>query len=150
MKIGDKTFDLKMVMSWNPCYHKEKISEMFGDNITPTLFEVLETDRIIDDDKFWLVLRNHFFDNCDLWMMAAAFAEQQLHLFEKLYPDDKRLRNAIKTVRLFAFDEVNAAAAAGAAAGAAARAATWNTARVAARKKQLEIVKIYANQNFKG
>jgi len=73
----------------------------------------------------------------------ADCATRVLHIYERDYPTDMRVRDAITAARDFADDRIRAAAraaardaawaAAGAAAGAAARAAAWAAARAAAR-----------------
>jgi hypothetical protein len=67
-----------------------------------------------------------------LWL--ADCAARVLHIYEKNYPEDARVRDAIVTARQFARGEIGAAAgaAAGDAAGAAAGAAAWDAAGAAA------------------
>jgi len=64
-------------------------------------------------------------------LLACAYAEHVLHLFEKAYPKDKRPQQCIEIARRFAngegdIQEVDAA-------WSAARAAAWSAARAAAR-----------------
>jgi len=63
-----------------------------------------------------------------LWL--ADCAARVLHIYEREYPADDRVRNTIVASRQFARGEIGAAA--WAAAGTAARAAAWDAARAAA------------------
>jgi hypothetical protein len=144
-----KTATIEEALSWGPCYDEAHIRELAGDKAEWTLLDILDHPNVSAEDKCWLVLRPHFFSDADLRMMAAAFAEQQLHIFEREYPDDTRPREAIKAARLFALgeitlDDLRAARDARAAAWDAAWGAASDAARAAAWDAQLEIVKIYA------
>ena len=112
------------------------------------LITVLDSNGL--DDALWVLscampddrLARHF---------QAWCAEQVLHIFERKFPDDDRVRKQIETLRndsatndqrAAARDAAGAAArtAAGGAAWSAARAAAWSTARSAtwaAQEKQL-------------
>ena len=163
-----KSVTLEEILNWNLCYSKGKIRCIANGRNSMTAMEIAELDIPIED-RLYILLREHFFADSDLRMLAAAFAELVLPIFEREHPGDNRPRNAIKATRLYALGEIDDAArdaaraaaraaawtAAWAAAWAAVRdaawAAAWAAARAAARAAasdaawaaQIEIVKVY-------
>ena len=174
--MSDKTINLQVIKSFEPCEDGlENFIEHHKD-FSGTPLELLELNNVPVTDKFWLLLREEFIPENDLHELACKFAESVLHLFEKEYPNDLRLRKAIEAKRKFIKGEISkdelaaawaaaraaraaawaAARAAWAAAWAAARAAAWDAASAASaaraatgdaeEQKQLEIVKDYFNE----
>ena len=151
--MSDKTINLQVIKSFEPCEDGlENFIEHHKD-FSGTPLELLELNNVPVTDKFWLLLREEFIPENDLHELACKFAESVLHLFEKEYPNDLRLRKAIEAKRKFikgeiSKDELAAARAAAraawdaASAASAARAATGD----AEEQKQLEIVKDYFNE----
>ena len=167
--MSDKTINLQVIKSFEPCEDGlENFIEHHKD-FSGTPLELLELNNVPVTDKFWLLLREEFIPENDLHELACKFAESVLHLFEKEYPNDLRLRKAIEAKRKFIKGEISkdelAAAWAAARAAAwdaasaaawAARAAAWDAASAASaaraatgdaeEQKQLEIVKDYFNE----
>ena len=118
--------------TWDACYPKERVAELFSTPLTP-LQILTKQDGIWSDvppeDRFWAVLRSEVLPDELMRLFACWCAEQSLDLFESKYPDDKRPRRAVEATRLFVAgkrgkEELRAAdAAADAAAYAAADAA---------------------------
>jgi hypothetical protein len=141
---------IDQVMAWRPCnlYTRERVTELFngGDMLTAWDISVLD---IPIADRIWALLHREFFTDSDLRLIACAFAERVIHIYERKYPGDYRPREAIRVARLLAVGRATlkdlktaeaavwaaaraARAAAEAAAWAAARAAAWAAARAAA------------------
>ena len=62
-----------------------------------TLSAVLELDKIPYNDKAWVVVRETPIPILIEWAMLCA--ETQLHIFEKQYPKDTRVRDCINTIK---------------------------------------------------
>ena len=160
--MSDKTINLQVIKSFEPCVEGLENFIKHHKDFSGTALELLELENVPAKDKFWLLLREEFIPENDLHELACKFAESVLHLFEKEYPNNLRLRKAIEAKRKFikgeiSKDELAAARAAASAARYAARAAadaasdaasaaTWAAARGDERQKQLEIVKEYFNE----
>ena len=136
-----------LVMSFDPCYNRETVSELFAGKKWMLPLTVLRLDTVSAEDKIWLLCRDEFISEQNLRLFACDCAERVLPIFEKEYPEDNRPRKAIETARLFANGEATqkemaaawdaardaAWAAAWDAAMDAARAVAWDAARAAAR-----------------
>ena len=129
-----KRITVDLVMSFNPCYDREHVKDLFGGKKWMMPLTVLKLDTVSHEDKIWLLCRSDFLDDKQLRLFACDCAERVLPIFEKECPEDNRPRKAIEVARLFAdgeatHEELDAArAAAWAAARAAARAASWAAA----------------------
>ena len=115
-----------------PCkngYHlcrKEDLIHWLG----ARLFEVEHTGEIVLSDNKVVVREAVIISEIESWnkknqrLFACDCAERVLHLFESMFPDDSRARNAIEVARLYAdgkatLADLNAAGVAGVAARAA-------------------------------
>ena len=125
--MSDKTINLQVIKSFEPCVEGLENFIKHHKDFSGTALELLELENVPAKDKFWLLLREEFIPENDLHELACKFAESVLHLFEKEYPNDLRLRKAIEAKRKFIKGEISKdeLAAARAAARDAARAATW-------------------------
>ena len=140
---------LAIIRKHEPCTEGWKkllkhVGKDFPENGHIDFTTILESNGL--DDALWglrAVLPEQEKDRDRLArLFACECAEGVLHIYEKQYPDEKRLREAIRVARAFAEgkatgDELAAARAAArdaawAAAWAAARAAAWAAARDAA------------------
>jgi hypothetical protein len=136
------------VMAWRPCnlYTRERVTELFNDGDMLTAWDISVLDIPIAD-RIWALLHREFFTDSDLRLIACAFAERVIHIYERKYPGDYRPREVIRVARLFAVGRATLkdlktveaaawaavwAARAAEAAEAAARAAAWAAARAAA------------------
>ena len=139
------TTTLNKIREHSPCkeswitLNKELGSDYGGD----TELKFSQLIDILDlDDALWCLRSICPEHDKEVRLFAADCAERVLHIYEKKYPKDTRMRDCINTARLFANGEATqeqlaaaraaARAAAGAAAGAA-RAAAWAAAGAAAR-----------------
>jgi len=151
---------LNKIKAHNPCKeswvkflkHKEKTE---ADDEPVKLTEILEVMGI--KDAIWCLKTLEGRDR-EIRLFACDCAESVLHLYEKEYPNDSRVRDCIEAARKYAIGEIDigvlrdawtAASAAAwdarAAAWAAARAAAWDAwtaasdARAAETEKQKEL-----------
>ncbi len=124
------------IKSHHPCTDGwKKLISFHGDDLKKELtpVEILRSNGI--KDAIWGL--RAFGDENKVYLFCADVAESVLHLFENKYPNDKRVRQAIETIRLFVDgkidrDELKSAyAAAVNAADAAADAAAVNAADAA-------------------
>jgi hypothetical protein len=119
---------IDQVMAWDPCekYTRERVAELFGEREYLTAWDIIafcyfpsflsdefmlpfRHDKCINIDHIvWALLHEEFFSNSDLRMMAGAFAERVLVIYERRNPGDNIPRNAIRVARLFAMGEVDA------------------------------------------
>ena len=94
-----------------------------------TILEILNHNGV--KDAFWALRTQNYQDYC---LILADVAESVLHIFEGKYPEDKRPREAIDAIRLWADEKITnqklacSATAATAAAAAATAAADYNAA----------------------
>ena len=128
--MSDKTINLQVIKSFEPCVEGLENFIKHHKDFSGTALELLELENVPAKDKFWLLLREEFIPENDLHELACKFAESVLHLFEKEYPNDLRLRKAIEAKRKFIKGEISKDELA--AARAAASAAAWDAARAAA------------------
>ena len=131
-----KRITVDLVMSYEPCYDRERIQELFGKRKYIMPLTILKTDNVSAEDKLWLLLRNDFLSEKNRRLFACDCAERVLHLYEKEY-DNPAPRKAIETARLYANgkatqDELDAA-----------WAAAWAAARDAEQEWQLERLEYY-------
>ena len=89
-------------MSFNPCYDKEYIEELFGGKKRLAPKTVLKMENVSAGDKIWLLCRNEFMTEKNQRLFACDCAEHTLQYFEEEYPNDKRPRNAIEVSRRYA------------------------------------------------
>jgi hypothetical protein len=86
------------ILSWKPCkgYNTRKNLKRFtAGKEEISLNEMLKLN-IKTKDKIWILLHEKFFSINELIKMACIFARHVLKHFERVYPDDKRPRKAIK------------------------------------------------------
>ena len=147
--MSDATTTLRIVESHNPC-ERGWDTLLAGLGKTRADDEPLSLIRILDingfDDALWAL--RCLGDDPRVHILHADYAERVVHIYEREYPGDNRIRHAIDTRRRYARGEVTREelAAARAAADAAARddaetdayaaklAATWDAALDAARE----------------
>ena len=105
-----KAVSFKTVMAWEPCddFPEVRIKRLFRGRKALSIADILNMRSITRRDKLWAVLRNDFFTDRELRLMACDFAERVLPTFEAEYPDDNRPRKAIEVSRRFAVDEATA------------------------------------------
>jgi len=116
------------VIAWNPsCTYDEKRLRELAPTGSLTPLEVCDLDIPIQD-ILWVLLRPEIIPERDLHLLACRFAEAALPVWEAVYPDDPRPRQAIETKRRWLDGNATDAelASARAAAGEAARVAEWN------------------------
>jgi hypothetical protein len=97
------TATIEDLISWNPCYSEARIRSLAGDVTEFTALDVLAREDISAEDRLWVVLRPELIDDRTLRLFACDEAERVLPIYERLYPDDKRPRNAIEVARRFAY-----------------------------------------------
>jgi hypothetical protein len=98
-----KSITLEQVLFYNPCqpYNSvEKLSEYFGDNKSLTFTQIAKLN-IPFEDKIWILTRDHFLPLNKAVLFTIFCAEQCIGVFESLYPNDKRPRNAIELAKAF-------------------------------------------------
>jgi hypothetical protein len=169
-----KIVTIDQVMAWGPCkpYTRERVTELFngGDMLTAWDISVLD---IPIEDRIWALLHSEFFTDSDLRLIACAFAERILPIYERKYPGDYRPRETIRVARLFAMDYVtiselrdarhvasytssgaswtcawdDAVSSAWATSWASARHDAWEEARSEEYQAQLKIIKRYLEGN---
>ena len=138
-----KSVTIDQVMSWNPCnppYTREYVTKLFGRRKTLTALQILDL-KIPVGDRLWAVLRPELIDDRTLRLFACDCAERALKRDRKIGREpDKRLWDAIKVARKFAYGKATKEklAAARAAGVAWAAGAAWAAARDAERKWQLQ------------
>jgi hypothetical protein len=128
-----KTVDYKLIMTFKPCedWPLKRVKKAVPKRIK--LAEFLKNEEIPPKDRLWVALRNKFFSDKELRLLACDIAERAL---TKHRVTDDRSWNAIKVSRSFANgkatkEELAAARSAADAAAADARAAA-DAARAAA------------------
>jgi hypothetical protein len=136
----NKAITIDQVMSWEPCYDREKILRLSHGKTELTVGEIIDLRFVPVADKLWLLLREEIIPARTLHEFALWCAETVL---TKANVTDERSWNALKVKRLWldgkATDKELAAAravawaAAWAAASDAARAAAMDAAKYAAR-----------------
>ena len=133
---------LNEIRSHDPCSDGwEKLLKHLGklkaDDEPLSYIEILESNGI--NDAIWALRCADTEYSYIVRLFAAKCAESVLHIYEKNYPDDPRVKNCINTSRMYALDLVDnaardaARAAARAAARDAARDASWDADRAADR-----------------
>ena len=100
-----KRITVDLVMSFNPCYNREHVKNLFGGKKWMMPLTVLKLDTVSAEDKIWLLCRNEFVSEQNLRLFACDCAERVLPIFEKECPEDNRPRKAIEVARLFADGE---------------------------------------------
>ena len=148
-----KGYTIEEVLSWDVCYSRKELEELFAGRETLTALDCFCLD-IPAQDKLFVLLRPEVIPKKELHLLACDFAERVAHLTR-----DPRSAEAIRVKRLWldgkATDEELAAARAAAkaaarAANAAAEAAAAEAAAAgvercsavrAERKAQLDLVR---------
>ena len=110
------------------------------DWLRPNIYEVEIRGRKIDEGDKICASQMRVLRKCEMWnsktarLLSCEYAEHVLPIFEKMYPEDKRPREAIETARKFAMGEATQEelTAARDAAWDAARDAAWDAASAAA------------------
>ena len=97
------------IMEWVMCkeWSREKVQEKFGKRKTVTPLQLAGAEGVSAQDKLWILLRPEIIPKKELQFLACDFAEDVLPIFEKEYPDDKRLRQAIEAKRKWARGEIS-------------------------------------------
>ena len=170
-----KAVSFETIMSWKPCpdFPEARIKRLMRGRKALSIADILNMQSITHSDKLWAVLRNDFFGDRKLRLIACDFAERVLPVFEAEHPDDNRPRKAIEVSRRYAIGEATdeelgsarsvarcaawcamcasrsarcAAESAVSAASCAAESAAWRAAESAGndeRKAQIKIIKSY-------
>ena len=94
-----KRITVNYVMSLNPCYRREHVTNLFGGKKWMSPTTVLKLDTVSHTDKMWLLCRSSFMSDKNWRLFACECAERVLPIFEKEYPDDNRPRKSIETSR---------------------------------------------------
>jgi hypothetical protein len=74
----------------------------------PTIYEAEHSGELVEHDNKVVVRKARLLRQIETWnertarLFACDCAEHVLHLFEKQYPDDSRVRTAIEVARLYA------------------------------------------------
>ncbi len=132
----NKVITIDQVMSWEPCYDREKILRLSRGKTELTVGEIIDLRFVPAEDKLWILLREECIPAETLHEFALWCAETAL---TKANVTDERSWNALKVKRLWldgkATDkELDAAMDAARDAGwYVARDAGWYVARYAAR-----------------
>jgi hypothetical protein len=144
----NKLITIDQVMSWEPCYDREKILRLSRGKTEMTIGEIIDLRFVPAEDKLWLLLREEIIPARTLHEFAIWCAETAL---TRANVTDERSWNALKVKRLWldgkaTSEELSAAwsaawdaaweAASDAArdvASDAARYAAWDAVRAAAR-----------------
>ena len=88
-----------IIKSFNPCNDRyDNFVNNYG-TIEYDLKSFLEMDKINYTDKVWVVTRLFTHEQNVKWSIACA--SSVLDIYEKLYPDDKRPREAIEAAVTF-------------------------------------------------
>ncbi len=98
-----KTFTIKDIRSWKPCYDPNKyLPEDFKGNA----LDILNHKEIPIADKIWVVCRKEGLSHKILHEFGCRCAELVLDNFEKEFPNDDRLRLAIEYKRKWLRGEI--------------------------------------------
>ena len=103
-----KSVTIEQVMDWEPCYSASRVKKLFGKRKSLTALQIMRLP-IPNADKLWAVLRSDFLDGKTLRLLACDFAEHVLHLYEVVYPEDKRPMKCIDVARRYAEGEATKA-----------------------------------------
>ena len=139
-----KKISIDTVISWGPCYTRDKILKISDGREHMTALEICDLNWVSTGDKLWLLLRPEIIPDTQLHILACHWAEQAL-LHERKAgrePDERSFR-AIEVKRKWidGLASVEELAAASDAARDAARAAASDAARDAARDAELQGVR---------
>lgn len=99
-----KTITLDQFMRFNPCYSKEKLTEINGDKPDWSALDVLALTDIPPQDRLWAVLRPALIDEPILHEFACRCAENALALVDN--PDPHSVA-AIAAKRAWLRGEIN-------------------------------------------
>jgi hypothetical protein len=147
-----KTATIDDIMKWEPCWLEDaseaevrvRIQKFMGRRKAVTGLDIIRSWKLSVEHKLWCLLRNFWFSDRELRLLACDFAERALPVWETAYPEDDRPRQAIDTARRFVrgeatAEELEVAAVAARSAAVAARSAAdsawsamWSAARSAA------------------
>lgn len=128
-----KTVTLEQILKWNPCsdYSERRLKKLAAGRTEISAQEILDLNIPVED-RLWAVLRNDFFTDSELRLLACDFTEHTLHIFERAHPGDARPRETIEVARRYAHGEATDEELA--AARRAARLVAWDVARRVARR----------------
>ena len=104
MKHGDddgmlnKTITIDQVMSWEPCYDREKVLRLSRGKTELTVGEIIDLRFVPAKDKLWLLLREEIIPARTLHEFALWCAETAL---TKANVTDERSWNALNVKRLW-------------------------------------------------
>ncbi len=101
--------NLEYVKSLNPCADRLKNAEEHYKDLEISLHDFLDLNKITHQDKLWIYFRS--IPQELIGKVAADLAEEVLHLYESVYPNDHRPRNAILAARNSGRNAADAAAA---------------------------------------
>jgi hypothetical protein len=88
---------IRQVMKLNPCqkYSLQRVRKLFGERETLSYREISKLN-IPDEDKIWILVKNHFLTHRQQIMFAIYCAKSALPVWNKRYPKDRRPAEAIK------------------------------------------------------
>ncbi len=133
MKPNLPRVTLADVMALDPCWDEERVARYQKGRKDVSLLDILRLRSIPPVDRIWLVtaiLQTVPGGPRLNRLLACAYAEQVLHIYEAEHPGDTRVKDCIQTARYAA--NAAASAAAYSAANAAARSAAYSAANAAA------------------
>jgi len=99
---------LEDIMALTPCldWTRARVHEAMRGRSSVTASDILDAEHVPAQDRIWLLLKGKFFKRGVLILIAAAFAEHVLPIYERVYPDDQRLAQAIRSARLYVLDGI--------------------------------------------
>jgi hypothetical protein len=102
-----KKITVKKAVSWNSCYSKDRIKELWAGRKHLTPLEILDLN-IPPEDRLWAVLREEIIPAPYLRWLACHWAEQcLLHERAEGREPDPRSWKAVEVARLHAQSKVN-------------------------------------------
>lgn len=107
--------NLETIQKLNPCQDRLDNYKNNYDTNDFTLEEFLNLDKITYTDKVWVATGLFTKKQNVLWSIKCA--ESVLHLFESLYPEDKRPRDAIEAAKAWTIKQDESASSAASSTG---------------------------------
>lgn len=86
------------IKTLDPCQDRFDNWKKHYDNFDLSLSEFLDLSQITHRDKLWVFFRS--IPKHQIPLVAADFAEQVLHFYENTYPNDNRVKEAIRMARV--------------------------------------------------
>lgn len=85
------------IRTLNPCEEGIENFETQYPNFEGTIVDILKLDNVPFDDKVWLATKVVDLKTLQLWSVECA--ESVLHIYEKEFPNDKRVRECLEVTR---------------------------------------------------